>query len=76
MHADDTDLLQGNDVAFVQVQLSRSQLILLVADHLLVQQNFLVFLGQQPLHGGGEERSSGRDAGRQHGQTFGKRRLK
>lgn len=58
-HADDTDLLQGHDVAFVQVQLSCSQLLLLVADHLLVQQDFLVLLRQHPLHGRGKEGTSG-----------------
>lgn len=47
-----TDLLQGNDVAFVQVQLGCTQLFLLVADHLLVQQDFIVLPRQHPLYVG------------------------
>lgn len=44
-----TDLLQGDDVAFVQVQLGCTQLFLLIADHLLVQRDFIVLPRQHPL---------------------------
>lgn len=47
-----TDLLQGNDIAFVQVQLGCTQLFLLIADHLLVQQDFIVLPRQHPLYVG------------------------
>lgn len=47
-----TDLLQGNDVAFVQVQLGCTELFLLIEDHLLVQQDFIVLPRQHPLYVG------------------------
>lgn len=47
-----TDLLQGNDVAFVQVQLGCTELFLLIADHLLVQHDFIILPRQHPLYVG------------------------
>lgn len=45
-----TDLLQGNNVAFVQVQLGGTQLLPQIADHLLVYQYFFILAREHSLH--------------------------